>query len=776
MRRITTFALVLLLHLLGATPALAGDGGVWTGVWDTNWTDGGGRITLKQSGDTVTGDFPLYKSRIEGKVHGDRLEGRRIEARAGGGERVYPFTIVLGNTNRSFAGRDDAQGWWTGDLVGETVPPAALSLATPRDALVNFVFAASQARCGLDDYWARAANSVEFDAETLALPRAAQLRHLQEFFDLVDLTTFRMWEVATDAPSDELTIELRQLRSDVVLPLKLHRTVPGTGTGPGPGTGTGAGEWRILVPNEAETVALRKSLLAVYGAKPPTEQSFKRLQSPRDAMRAFLEGMADWNGHGKKLALSTLDLHAIPESLQAFDGDLAAGYLCRTLHHIGFIGMQSIPNDPTNRDPFVLFEHGEGLIVIAPSGPEPDAPWKFTDGTIDSIGMVYLATSTLAPAVETPPGLIPAAPYFTIRDFVSAHAPMLCARVLRFEVWQLIATILLLPLGVLAGRLAASAACRIIARLTRSIVPQPRWFGLAAAFLFAAGVLRLVPSLLGIPERAREYTLPFIGMGFSIAAAAVAWHAVTILCNLLMRAAKHTSSTADDLAVNLLLGCLRATVLVCCGLGVAYFSSIPAANLLAGIGIGGLGVAFASRETIAHFFGAGVLVADRPFRAGEWIQSSLATGVVESVGIRSTRVRSADDSVVVVPNAALAAATIVNLGKRRPRMLSLQMTVMQGATLERVERFIGMLRDRIAANPAFISGRTSIGVAGILANGIQVQCTAWLDVPSDGAEAAARHDFLVEVMAIADKEGLGLGPQFAHDALASTPDETPSQK
>jgi hypothetical protein len=109
-------------------------------------------------------------------------------------------------------------------------------------------------------------------------------------------------------------------------------------------------------------------------------------------------------------------------------------------------------------------------------------------------------------------------------------------------------------------------------------------------------------------------------------------------------------------------------------------------------------------------------------------------------------------------------------------MLSLQMTVMQGATLERVERFIGMLRDRIAANPAFISGRTSIGVAGILANGIQVQCTAWLDVPSDGAEAAARHDFLVEVMAIADKEGLGLGPQFAHDALASTPDQTPSQK
>ena len=236
------------------------------------------------------------------------------------------------------------------------------------------------------------------------------------------------------------------------------------------------------------------------------------------------------------------------------------------------------------------------------------------------------------------------------------------------------------------------------------------------------------------------------------------------------------TSCADDLAVNLLLGCLRASIIVGCGVGIAYFFSIPAVNLLAGIGIGGLGVAFASRETIAHFFGAGVLVADRPFRAGEWIQSSLASGVVESVGIRSTRVRAADDSVVVVPNASLAAATIVNLGKRRPRQVSLQMTVMQGATLERVERFIMLLRERIAANPAFLTGRTSIGVAGIAANGIQVQCTAWLDVPSDSAEAAARHDFLVEVMAIADKEGLGLGPQFARDALASTPAETSPQK
>jgi hypothetical protein len=65
-----------------------------------------------------------------------------------------------------------------------------------------------------------------------------------------------------------------------------------------------------------------------------------------------------------------------------------------------------------------------------------------------------------------------------------------------------------------------------------------------------------------------------------------------------------------------------------------------------------------------------------------------------------------------------------------------------------------------------MTGRTTIGVSGIATNGIQIQCAACLAVESDQAESAARHQFLVEVMAVADKEGLGLGPQLARDATA----------
>jgi len=750
MRRLIaiSFALACLLAVISVFVRRTVD---WAGDWDTNWSGGGGRITLQQDGDSVTGEFPLLHSRIEGKVLGDRVEGRRIE-----GERSYSFVLLPGHHGRSFNGRDETLGWWTGTRANPASAPGKPKFPTPRAAFENLVLYATQARCGLEDQWARAADSVEFDSQTATLPRDRQLRHLREFFDLVDLTTFQIWEVATQAPSDDLTVELRQLRSGVVLPLKLHRN--------------SAGEWFVVVPSESEMRTLSASLLAVYGDKLPTTQSFKRLHSPRDTMRAFLEGMADWSGHGKKLALSALDLRDFPEPIREVDGQLVAGYLCRVLYQIGLIGLQSIPNDPSSRDAFVVFEHPDGSIVIARNGPEPDAPWQFTDGTIHSIGKLYFEITSLAPAMEPPPGLIPSRLYFRIREFVVAHLPALRLLVGPFELWQVIALVLAISTALLLARAVARTLGRILERWTVSIAPLPPWFGMATIVILVFLFLKVldVAAALGIPDRARHYSVPVHGFLISTSTAAVAWHLVMLMCLLLMRAARRSRSALDDIAVSLLHGILRASIILGWIFSVTYYFSVPTENVLAGIGIGGLGVAFAARETIAHFFGAGVLVADRAFSAGDWIQSSLASGFVESVGIRSTRVRTADDSIVVVPNGSLASATILNLGSQRPRTLNLQFLVMQGATLEKVDRFVARLRERIGANPAFHAGRTTIGVSGIATNGIQIQCTAVLAVRTDQAEAAARHEFLVEVMDVADKEGIGLGPQLKQEATEAS--------
>ncbi len=86
--------------------------------------------------------------------------------------------------------------------------------------------------------------------------------------------------------------------------------------------------------------------------------------------------------------------------------------------------------------------------------------------------------------------------------------------------------------------------------------------------------------------------------------------------------------------------------------------------LLAGIGVGGLGLALAAQKTVENVFGAFSLGVDQPFREGDTIKVGDVTGIVESIGLRSTRIRTPDRTLIAMPNGKLADATIESLTAR----------------------------------------------------------------------------------------------------------------
>jgi MscS family membrane protein len=99
---------------------------------------------------------------------------------------------------------------------------------------------------------------------------------------------------------------------------------------------------------------------------------------------------------------------------------------------------------------------------------------------------------------------------------------------------------------------------------------------------------------------------------------------------------------------------------------------------LAGLGIGGLAVAFAAQDTIANLFGSLVVVLDQPFKVGETVRIGATTGTVEDIGLRSTKLRLVDRSLAVLPNKLVAAEVITNLSR---------------FTQRRVEQTIGLTYD-----------------------------------------------------------------------------------
>jgi MscS family membrane protein len=122
-------------------------------------------------------------------------------------------------------------------------------------------------------------------------------------------------------------------------------------------------------------------------------------------------------------------------------------------------------------------------------------------------------------------------------------------------------------------------------------------------------------------------------------------------------------------------------------------SDKPITSIIAGLGIGGLAIALAAQDTIRHFFGSIVLVGDKPFDIGDRVVVDGHDGPVESVDLRSTRIRTLEGHLVTIPNGELANRTIQNIGKRPYIRRLANITITYDTPPEKVREAKSILED-----------------------------------------------------------------------------------
>ncbi len=115
--------------------------------------------------------------------------------------------------------------------------------------------------------------------------------------------------------------------------------------------------------------------------------------------------------------------------------------------------------------------------------------------------------------------------------------------------------------------------------------------------------------------------------------------------------------------VPLVSAALRLTIAALVLVTIGSFYK-PMTSLIAGLGIGGLAIGLAAQDTLKNFFGSLMIFSDRPFDLGDEIKVDAIGGTVESVGFRSTRLRTGEGFLVAISNGELANKTIINVSKR----------------------------------------------------------------------------------------------------------------
>lgn len=144
---------------------------------------------------------------------------------------------------------------------------------------------------------------------------------------------------------------------------------------------------------------------------------------------------------------------------------------------------------------------------------------------------------------------------------------------------------------------------------------------------------------------------------------------------------------------------LRIAVVLCAVLLTADNLGIEIKTVLAGLSIGGLALGLAAQDTVANLFGAVAIFLDKPFQIGDRIQLDGVDGVVETIGLRSMRVRNLDGHLITVPNKTIANATITNV-TRRPNIRTLiNLGVTYNTPAARVQRAVELLHQIYRAHP-----------------------------------------------------------------------------
>ncbi len=177
------------------------------------------------------------------------------------------------------------------------------------------------------------------------------------------------------------------------------------------------------------------------------------------------------------------------------------------------------------------------------------------------------------------------------------------------------------------------------------------------------------------------------------------WRLLDGLAAYFTARAAQTESSLDDQLVPFVAKTLKIFLVITGVLVVAQNMGYSISGLIASLGIGGIAVAMAARDTIANVFGSIMILVDRPFTIGDWIRTGEFEGVVEEVGFRSTRIRTFEKTLVNVPNSRMANMVIDNIDARSVRRIKMRIGLTYDTTPAQMDAAIKGIKKILRNHP-----------------------------------------------------------------------------
>ena len=497
----------------------------------------------------------------------------------------------------------------------------------------------------------------------------------------------------------------------------------------------------------ATLAAQSVSSLLKTGSTEPTPASADQLgrDTPSGTVLGFLQAAQNGN---YKAAADYLQMSAARRQSQGAD----TAEKLKVLMDRAFVGSLRRLSTRPEGDPLYgapdqqtigIFSNGDPdvpVILVRVGDPNSGKIWLFSSETLSKVSELYDNLEAHQVENKLPPSLV--------RNVF-----------LGMPLWQWLALFVAIPAAIAIGW-AVVLLLAIPRRLWlkfkhRANLHSYRGMSTALLVMFSALAHRVIAAYLGLPLLPRLYYYRVIGVLISIG---FFWFLLRATSLTMQRLRVHAISTGRIGAGTLMV--LGERLLVALVVIVAFLATLGIlgfnlTTVLAGLGIGGIAIAFAAQKTLENLFGGISVLADEVIRVGDSCRFGDRVGTVEDISLRSTRIRTIERTQLSIPNGALATMNIENLTRRDKILFNPTLGVRCETTADQLRFLLAEIRRMLYEHPKVETDTARIRFASFDNSALSLEVFSYV-LTRDYAEfTAIREDVLLRILDIVDKSGSG---------------------
>jgi len=436
-----------------------------------------------------------------------------------------------------------------------------------------------------------------------------------------------------------------------------------------------------------------------------------------------------------------LDLTTVSPAAQ---GDTADG-LPRGVDQVAAIDAPGIGREP------VRLRRSSTVAAAGPTAPA----WRFSRATVDRIPVWYATLGNRWLVDHLPSALLRAGP-------------------LDVAVWQWLAIVPVLIVALVLG----IAAARLLRRLLRWMTRRSRSniddmiVSRLAGPLTAATALAVLAALLPLlelyaPGRAAAFRA--IKAAYAVVFFWALWRAIDVGRQFATHTRWATTTPASRSLIPLGARTIKVLVGVLALMSMLSILGYPVTSLIAGLGIGGLALALAAQKTVENLFGAFSIGIDQPFREGDFVHVDDFVGTVEAIGLRSTRFRTLDRTLITLPNGRLADMRLESFAVRDRLRLALTVGLVYETTAAQMRTVLQGLEYVLRNQPLIWPDAVVVRFGALAPSSLDIDVMAWFQTSDWGEFQTIRQDVLLQFMDVVERAGTSFAFPTSTVHLASMP-------